>query len=293
MIDADAAEAKKPAAQLDVDKLAAFLDHAVSTAIATPQLSLSHSLTLDDAYAVQASGVSLREQRGDRVVGVKLGFTSKAKAEQMGLSDVVIGVLHDSMEIARDEVTDLSRWVHPRIEPEVAFRLGKDIKPTDTETEILAAVQQIAPALEIIDSRYEDFKFSLTDVVADNTSAAGFVVGEWLPFDEFVAVHDLGDLAVRLAVDGETVQTGTSADVLGNPLNSVQAAARMARKYDLKLSSGSIILAGAATAAVALSAGSVITASVAGLGAVSFRSTSPRPATSTEAGEKASHGHGR
>ncbi|WP_082680977.1 2-keto-4-pentenoate hydratase [Mycolicibacterium novocastrense] len=265
------------ATSLDVDTLAASLDHAARVTTATPQLSLSHHLTLTDAYAVQASGVRIRERRGDSVVGVKLGLTSKAKAEQMGVSDVIIGVLHESMALAPDEPTDVSQWLHPRVEPEVAFRLGRDIEPTETETDALMAVQDIAPALEIIDSRYENFQFSLTDVVADNTSAAGFVVGDWLAYEEIVANHDLGDLEVRLEVNGEIQQSGNSADILGSPLNALRAALRMARTHNRELRSGSIILAGAATAAITLSAGCTITAIVSGLGSVQFSTQPPRP----------------
>lgn len=269
MIPANTPESGTP---LDVDALAASLDHAVRTVTAIPQLSLSQQMTLADAYAVQASGVRLRELRGDRVVGVKLGFTSKAKAAQMGVSDVIIGVLHESMRVATDHLPDLSRWLHPRIEPEVAFRLGRDVDLAAPDADILGAISDVAPALEIIDSRYQNFKFSLTDVVADNTSAAGFVLGDWLAYNDFAAQHDVADMDVRLDVDDATVESGNSADILGSPLAALQAAQRMARAYDLKLQSGSIILAGAATAATALFAGSVVTATVSGLGSVRFMS---------------------
>lgn len=265
-------EAPESGTSLDIDALAASLDQAVSAATAIPQISLSHQMTLADAYAVQASGARIRERRGDRVVGVKLGFTSKAKAEQMGVSDVIIGVLHESMRLGPDDRPDMAQWLHPRIEPEVAFRLGREVDLADPEADILAAVSDVAPALEIIDSRYENFKFSLTDVVADNTSAAGFVLGDWLPYDEVAANHDLADLDVSLDLDDATVGSGNSADILGSPLTALQAAQRMARSYGLKLPAGSIILAGAATAAVALSAGSVVTATVSGLGSVRFTS---------------------
>ncbi|MGY4098886.1 2-keto-4-pentenoate hydratase [Nocardia sp. R16R-3T] len=254
---------------MDADALARTLDEAIAAVAATSQLSLTHDLTLDDAYLVQARGSALRARRGDPAVGVKLGFTSKAKAEQMGVSDLIIGVLHESMRLTGDDRPDVvTRWLHPRIEPEIAFRLGADIDTGDPNARILDAVSEVAPALEIIDSRYENFKFSLTDVVADNTSAAGFVIGEWLPLADAVAGHDLADLDVELRVGDELAASGSTADILGNPLAALDEALRLARAHGLPLGSGSIILAGAATAAVSLPAGARVVATVAGLGSV-------------------------
>lgn len=249
----------------DVAALAATLDEAVRRATAIPQLSADTPLTLAEAYAVQAAGIGLRGTRGDSVVGVKLGFTSKAKAVQMGVSDVIIGVLTESMAIDDAGTADLSRMIHPRIEPEVAFRLGADIDPADDSLDPVAAVSAVAPALEIIDSRYRDFSFSLEDVVADNTSAAGFVIGPWQPFPGAA----LADLAVTLTVDGAAAASGSTTDILGDPIQALAAVKRMALEHHLTLPAGSIILAGAATAAVPLTPGAAIAASVAGLGSVS------------------------
>src|SRR4051794_10935365 len=167
---------------MSIDELAQRLDRALSDATAIAQLSDEQALTLDEAYAVQRAGIALRVGRGDRLVGVKLGFTSEAKARQMGVSDVIIGQLTANTEVPDGGTVDLSTMVHPRIEPEVAFRLGTELSPDNDDP--LSRVAEVAPALEIIDSRYRDFRFSLEDVVADNTSAAGFAVGQWLPFAE-------------------------------------------------------------------------------------------------------------
>lgn len=256
---------------VDVDELAARLDKAVGSATAIPQLSAERSLTLEEAYAVQAAGVSLREARGDRVAGVKLGFTSKAKAEQMGVSDVIIGVIHEGMAVADGGTVDVATMVHPRIEPEVAFRLGSAVDPhaaPDDDSDILAATVEVAPALEIIDSRYRDFRFSLSDVVADNTSAAGFVIGPWRSFAAARGELDLAALDVVLSMDGEQAARGSSADILGDPVRALGAVKRMAREHGLALPAGSVILAGAATAAQPLGAGSTVVADLAGLGQV-------------------------
>lgn len=252
--------------EANLDELALRLDEAVRDARAIAQLSDEQPLTLDQAYAVQRAGIALRVGRGDPVVGVKLGFTSEAKARQMGVFDVIIGQLAASTEVALGDTVDLATMVHPRVEPEVAFRLGKELSPDDDP---LAAVAEVAPALEIIDSRYRDFRFSLEDVVADNTSAAGFVLGAWVPF----AAHSqaIADAAVGLAFDGRERETGSTAAILGDPRQAVAAAQRLADRYGMPLPAGSIILAGAATAAVALAPGVLVEASVAGLGSVSVR----------------------
>ncbi|MGW7531854.1 2-keto-4-pentenoate hydratase [Amycolatopsis sp. NPDC054798] len=237
-----------------VEDRAALLDQAIATGQAIPQLTSEEPMSLETAYAVQHAGIALREGRGERLAGVKLGFTSKAKAEQMGVSDVIIGSLTDRMRIEDGGTFDVSRGVHPRIEPEVAFRLGPD-------AELIA----VAPALEIIDSRYRDFRFSLADVVADNTSASAFVLGPWTPIGQVDA------LAVDLLFDGEIVASGSTADILGDPLRALPAAQRMAAAYGHRLVDGQVLLAGAATAAVALKAGTHVEARVAGLGSVSVR----------------------
>ncbi len=248
----------------DIKALADSLEQARTTATAMPQLSLHTQLTLEEAYAVQAAGITSRAGHGDTQVGLKLGFTSKAKAEQMGVSDVIVGVVTEQMQVDDGGSVDVSRMVHPRIEPEVAYRLGHAVDPADPGADIVSAVDAIAPALEIIDSRYRDFRFRLEDVVADNTSAAAFVIGAWQE-----PGLDLSDQTVELRVDGEVVETGSTSAILGHPDRALDAVLRMAAQHGIELPAGTILLAGAATAAVPLIAGVVVEASVAGLGPVS------------------------
>lgn len=254
----------------DIRQQAATLDDAVRAAEAIPQLSASDPLTLDEAYAVQRAGVDLRLDRGEAIVGVKLGFTSKAKAEQMGVSDVIVGYLTDSMAVADGGVFDLATAVHPRIEPEVAFRLSRDIDPAAPPAELAAAVDGVAAAMEIIDSRYRDFKFSLEDVVADNTSACGFVIGEWLSPQQVRDGFDLSAQPVSLWAQDEEAAAGSTADILGDPWRALPAVVRMAAQYGHPLVAGSVLLAGAATAAIPLRAG-LVRADVGELGSVSVR----------------------
>ncbi|HJQ43200.1 MAG TPA: fumarylacetoacetate hydrolase family protein [Jatrophihabitantaceae bacterium] len=236
---------------------AATLDAAQRSASAVAQLDLGPDLAA--AYAIQRELVQRRVERGERIVGSKLGFTSKAKMAQMGVSEIIVGRLTDAMQVDNGADVDLARFIHPRIEPEIAFHLGRDV-----DRDIADCVDAVAPALEIIDSRYRDFRFSLPDVIADNTSAAAFVVGEWQP------VRDVADLPVRLLVDGAEVEAGSSAAILGHPLRALEELVELAAKYDIALRTGDVILAGAATAAVPFAAHSVA-AHVDGLGVASVR----------------------
>ncbi|MFJ2770543.1 2-keto-4-pentenoate hydratase [Streptomyces sp. NPDC087300] len=241
---------------LDLDAIAERLDAAALDARTLPG-GTTGLTTTEDAYATQRALVARKMARGERVTGFKLGFTSLAKMRQMGVSDLIHGRITDAMEIADGGRYDVSGLIHPRVEPEVAFLLGATLRPGGDPA---AAVAAVAPALEVIDSRYDGFTFSLPEVVADNTSAAGYAVGPWS------ALADLANLGVLLELEGRLAQSGSTAAILGHPLRALAAAARLAGE----LPAGTVVLAGAATAAVPLPPGTHVRATVAGLGSVSF-----------------------
>lgn len=243
--------------------LAQRLDTAQTSRRDTPSLADSHEFDIDDAYAVQAALLALRVARGERIVGVKLGFTSKAKMAQMGVSDVIVGKLTDAMRIADGDEVDLSRFIHPKAEPEVAYRLGRDVDLDDPLTDIESCVDAVAPAIEIIDSRYRDFRFTYTDVVADNTSAAGYAIGPWRPLES------VANRAVRLRT-ATADSVGSTAAILGDPVRALHALLDMCRRRRIPLKAGQVVLAGAATAAVRLVPG-VTECEVAGLGSVAVK----------------------
>ena len=243
--------------------LADILEQATRDARAVGKLTDGYPLDLAGAYRVQRLGIDRRVDRGERVVSVKMGFTSKAKMAQMGVDDVIWGILTDGMA-ARDP-HDLSGLIHPKVEPELVFRLGRRVeRPEDAE----AAVDAIALGYEILDSRFEGYKFTLPDVVADNASAAGFGIGPWHPATPATGVSDL---PVTLAVNGDTVQSGSSAAILGDPWESLRAAARLATQAGLTLEAGWIVLAGGITEAVPLTPGAVVTVTAETLGAAELR----------------------
>lgn len=248
---------------MNIQRLAALLDSAARSARAIDQLSATVPLTIEEAYAVQRASIALRIARGDRRAGVKLGFTSQAKMIQMGISDLIWGRLTAGMRVEDGAAISLSAYIQPRVEPEIAFVLGKELAGTVSPAEALAAVDAIAPALEVIDSRYRAFRFSLPDVIADNASSSSFVLGPWCS-----PSIDVGNLGMQLEVDTRPVEIGSSASVLEHPLRALAAAARLAAQADEPLRPGDIVLSGGATAAIALRPGTHVRGVVEALGQV-------------------------
>lgn len=246
-------------------ELARTVDEAARTATEIPQLADSHDLGLDEAYAIQALSIRRRQERGERVIGMKMGLTSRAKMNQMGVHDVIWGRLTDAMRVEDGEAICFDRYVHPRVEPEIAFLLKRPLEGLVTMAEALNAVEAVAPALEIIDSRYKNFKFSLPDVIADNSSSSSFVLGAWNRPD-----IDLSNLGMVMRFNGKVMQVGSSAAILGHPGRSLAAASRLVAAGGLRLEAGWIVLAGGATAADALSPSLSVSLDVQHLGATGF-----------------------
>ena len=148
-------------------------------------------LSIDDAYAIQAALLELQLGRGDTLAGAKLGLTSVAKQEQMGVDAPVYGWVPAST-VLTNGAAPLGELIHPRCEPEIVFILGEDLAgPNVTADDVLDATEKVVGGIEVIDSRYEKFSFTLTDVIADNTSAARVVIG-----DDGIAPRD-ADLTLR------------------------------------------------------------------------------------------------
>jgi 2-oxo-3-hexenedioate decarboxylase len=246
---------------IDLGAVATRLDEAARTARATPQLT--EPLTLEDAYLVQKMSLGLRYARGERRAGIKMGFTSRAKMVQMGVHDMIWGRLTDAMRLEENTEVSRARYVHARVEPEIAFLIGKTLPEQVSLMEAQASVEAVAPAIELIDSRYENFKFSLTDVVADNSSSSGFVIGGWASPDT-----DVSNLGMILSTDGAPQEIGSSAAILGNPWRSLVAAARVAAIAGEPLQPGDIVLAGGATAAIALAGRRHVRLETQGLGRI-------------------------
>ncbi len=223
-------------------------------------------LDVSSAYDGQDAGIGLRVAAGERVTGAKLGLTSRAKQRTMNVDSPLYGWLTSGMLLDAGTALPLERWIHPRVEPEIAFLLRDELSGDVSIAEVLAATQGVFAALEVIDSRYADFSFTLADVVADNASAAGYLVGPVMRSPE-----ELGDLRLLGCVlrrDGEIVHTAAGAAVLGHPAAAVAwLVANLARRGQ-SLPAGSIVLSGALTDAVPVGPGTHVTAELAGLGTI-------------------------
>jgi 2-oxo-3-hexenedioate decarboxylase len=247
----------------DIMEAAQILDEAARSAQSVVQFG--DTLSVKCAYTIQAASIARRLARGERRIGMKMGFTSRAKMVQMGVHDMIWGRLTDAMIEEEGGIVDIHRFVHPRVEPEIAFLIGTELAGIVTPLQAFAALAGIAPAMEIIDSRYENFRFSLADVVADNASSSGLVVGNWqTPQQRF------DNLGMVMSFDGSPVQIGSSAAILGDPIRSLVAAARLVAEVGETLSPGDIVLVGAATSAEALRSGLHVRLEVQNLGSVEF-----------------------
>lgn len=248
---------------IDIDALARALDRAAQTA--TPIVQSAEALSPAQGYQVQAAWLELRRARGERRIGAKLGYTSCARLAELGLHEPLFGRLTDAMLIGNGSAVDCKRFIRARAECEIAFLIGRELSGAVTALRAAAAIEAVAPAIEIIDSRYRDFRFSLGDVIADNVSASALVLGPWSR-----GKRSLGSLAMRLLLDGAVAQAGSSAAILGHPLRSLVAAARLLAEAGERLEPGDVVLAGTATPPQALRAGAHVRIEVERLGAAEF-----------------------
>ncbi|MBM65628.1 MAG: 4-oxalocrotonate decarboxylase [Myxococcales bacterium] len=252
---------------LDLASLAQTVDQAALEGCPIPMLTADHpSLDIETAYTVQRLSMDRRYARGESLVGMKMGLTSKAKMEQMGVHEPIYGHLTGAMTLADGAAFQLAGSCHPRVEPEIAFTLGTDISGHVDRNQALAAIATVHPAMEIIDSRFTDFKFTLIDVVADNTSACAYVLGP----GQAVAGLDLAALELSLDVGGREQLKGMSSAIYGHPLDSLRQLCAMLDRRGEGLQAGQTVLAGAATAAVFLQAGDKVQLDIPGLASVGF-----------------------
>jgi 2-oxo-3-hexenedioate decarboxylase len=207
-----------------------------------------------DAYHIQELGIGHRLERGEKLVGLKMGLTSEAKRKQMDLHSPLYGELTDQMQIPAGAVYSLQGQIHPKIEPEIAFLIGKELKGAISVDQAKDACESVFPAMEILDSRYTEFKyFSLEEVISDNSSSSQFVLGA--PIADFHNL-DLAQVKIEMIINqGEQVLQGFGKAISGDPWVSVVQLSELLARRGRSIPAGSIILAGAATAAVPLQAG--------------------------------------
>lgn len=253
----------------DIDKWAEYLlDAERDREAVSPITDTEPELTIDEAYAIQRRLVSKRIANGERIVGAKLGLTSRAKQEAMGVHEPIYASLTDRMLLPAESPLPLAELIHPRVEPEIVFVMGGDLAgPGVTAQDVLDATAAVCCGLEIIDSRYADFRFTLADVVADNASAARFTLGPVRVAPDF----DLSLVGCVLDADATPVDTAAGAAVLGHPAEAVALLANELGRQGDRIQAGWIVLSGGLTDAIRLGPGSNVEATFARLGRVGVR----------------------
>lgn len=229
------------------------------------------TLTIDDAYHVQLTRIEKKVNDGDVITGKKIGLTSLAMQNLLGVDQPDYGHLLKSMEVKNGGEISLSSLFQPKIEGEIAFVLKQDlVGPNVTVEDVLQATDYVVASIEIVDSRVKDWKIKLEDTIADNASCGLYVLS-----DQKVKLEDvhLPSISMQLLKNGEVVNTGQGTDVLGNPAVCVQWLANKLHTYNVDLKAGEVILSGALSAAVVAEPGDIFTARFTTLGDVTVEFT--------------------
>ncbi|RSL29471.1 2-keto-4-pentenoate hydratase [Salibacterium salarium] len=226
-------------------------------------------LTLDEAYAVQLENINKKCEQGQQIVGKKIGLTSKAMQNLLGVDEPDYGHLLDEMVVENGSDILMDQVMQPKVEAEIAFVLKQDLQgPNVNVLDVLQATDYVLPALEIVDSRVQDWKISLPDTIADNASSGLYVLGGTpVKVDE---TH-LPQIGMVLSKNGEIENTGVGAACMGDPATCVAWLANKLSAFDITLKAGEVILSGALSAAIDAEAGDHFSAKLAQLGEVSVK----------------------
>ena len=241
--------APAPAGGWDVESVAAELLRCEDERLERPPFTDEWpDLDLDTGYAIQDLNLRKRLDRGEKLIGVKLGLTSRAKQQRMGVHFPFVAWLTDAMVLPVGDPVPQSRLIHPRVEPEIVFLMGARLEgPGVTCAQAMAAVDSVWGGAEVIDSRFKDFRFTAGDVAADNASSAAFVTGPvGLPPSDL----DLSLEAALVEVDGVVVDSATGAAVQGHPGEALALAANDLARRGHAIEAGWIVLTGGMTDAV-------------------------------------------
>lgn len=226
-------------------------------------------ITNEEAYQVQIAGMNLRLQNGQAIVGKKIGLTSKAMQNALGVFEPDYGFITDKMMALEGEALSLQTLIAPKVEPELAFILRSDLKgPGITISDVLGATAGIMPAIEVIDSRVKDWKIKIQDTIADGASIGRVVLSGKMTH---VSEVDLRYLGLVLEKNGEVISTAAGAAVLAHPANAVVWLANKLAQYGQYLKAGDIVMSGSFTSACPVSGGDNVTAVFDKLGAVNVR----------------------
>ena len=249
------------------EELAAELAEAERRRVPMSPLTAAYpDIDVVDAYEIQLINIRQRVAEGAKVIGHKVGLSSKAMQDMMGVDEPDYGHLLDEMEVFENTPVRSANYLAPRVEVEVGFILADDLPGAGcTEEDVLAATAAFAPAIELIDTRINNWKIKLCDTIADNASSAGWVLGEARVSPKDV---DIRAIDAVLTNNGEVVAEGRSDAVLGNPVTAVAWLARKVESFGVRLRAGDIVLPGSCTRAIDAPAGSNFVADFTGLGSV-------------------------
>ena len=253
-----------------IKKLGDALFDALTACTTLPPLTSQHAgMTVDDAYAIQQRLMARRLAAGEKVIGKKIGVTSQAVMDMLGVDQPDFGWLTDAMVYGEGEAIPMSRLIQPKAEGEIAFVLKKTLKgPGVSVADVLAATDGVMACFEIVDSRIQDWKIKIQDTVADNASCGVLVLGGVRKSPRKL---DLALAGMVLAKNGDIISTSTGAAVQGSPVNAIAWLANTLGRLGIGLKAGEIILSGSQSPLVPVVAGDSLTCNVGGLGGTSVR----------------------
>ena len=240
-----------------------------SNSVIDPITNQCPDMTIEDAYAVQKRMIDRRVQDGEVIVGKKIGVTSRAVMNMLGVYQPDFGYMMDRMIVNEGESIAMSTLIQPKAEGEIAFLLKKDLMgPGLSNADILAATECVIPCFEIVDSRIRDWKIKIQDTVADNASCGVFVLGDSAVSPRKV---DLSTCGMVLEKNGEIIATGSGAAAMGSPVNAITWLANTLGRLGVPLKAGEVVLSGALAAMFPCAAGDNFRVSIGGIGACSVR----------------------
>ena len=261
----------QPTSHEPITRLAAELYAALRSRRAVPPLRIREpGLGIDDAYAISLELLRRRVAGGEKVIGKKIGVTSKAVQDMLGVHQPDFGFLTDAMQVADGSTVDIARgMIQPRAEAEIAFILKSDLKgPGVDEAQVLAASESVLPCFEIVDSRIENWNIGIVDTVADNASCGVFVLGGPRVDPRTL---DLAGVEVAMNKNGRLHSSGLGSAVQGSPLTAVAWLANTLGRYQVPLEAGEIILSGSLVPLAPAFPGDQFDMQLTGIGAASIR----------------------
>lgn len=256
---------QKLVTQLGDELYEALATHTTVTPLTDRHLDMS----IEDAYHIQQCMLSRRIEAGEKVVGKKIGVTSKAVMNMLGVGQPDFGYMLDGMIYNEGESIQISTLIQPKAEGEIAFVMKKDLMgPGVTAADVLAATEGVMACFEIVDSRIKDWKIKIQDTVADNASCGAFVLGDRLVDPREVDLQTCGMVLER---NGDIVGTGAGAATMGSPVNAMVWLANTLGRLGIPLKAGEIVLSGSLAAMIPVQAGDNLRVTIGGIGSCSVK----------------------